>query len=222
MIFTDSHPLQIVLSLIVARAPFCIMAPPSLRELERTRELFRAAKEALPHTVQMTVSMSVLSSLIILTAMRWLKPMLELMVDKSWEKYAKQQNGTDECLPEKFPGELGSPHDQQGTSGADCMSPVSETTPNPFKRAHPCLSQVIDRIKEEAVNFPESTYPAAYRRRNGKSVHESSAETGSHDAAGTNTLDDNDAVSKTVPNAPNFEFGALNSSWNDQSWMTWF
>lgn len=147
---------QVALCLLVSRAPFTCLSPAALQELERARQLFKAARETSPRADQAFVShlqSRILCNVKVLThSGQFSQPVLEAMIDKTNDIYNRWSNGqeiptivlrhiTDDVT---FEGNL------QDTPPYSPYQQPQQLQPDSFARSHRSLAQCIVEVHERA------------------------------------------------------------------------
>ncbi|KAF9046758.1 hypothetical protein BJ165DRAFT_1190906 [Panaeolus papilionaceus] len=130
---SNAFSAAVALCLLVSRAPFTCLSPAALQELERARQLFKAARETSPRADQAF-------------------PVLEAMIDKTNDIYNRWSNGqeiptivlrhiTDDVT---FEGNL------QDTPPYSPYQQPQQLQPDSFARSHRSLAQCIVEVHERA------------------------------------------------------------------------
>ncbi|KDQ25531.1 hypothetical protein PLEOSDRAFT_1097493 [Pleurotus ostreatus PC15] len=231
--WSNAFSAAVALCLLVSRAPFTCLSPAALQELERARILFEAAKDTCPRAMQV---IPILDTLVVKANhiyTRWAEgddvPSLALRHtlsdDPVQEATMQQQN--QQPSPDSFTN--------AHRSLSQCIAEVHQRAMILFPSRKPCQCAQRTQARRATPCPPSHSWspppklspsqemsPVLPDLYDGSMLHGVLPGNGPGITAINVGL--NPASRMAVVESINFDFGALNQTWNDgsQNWMAWF
>ncbi|KAF7422348.1 hypothetical protein PC9H_010504 [Pleurotus ostreatus] len=231
--WSNAFSAAVALCLLVSRAPFTCLSPAALQELERARILFEAAKDTCPRAMQV---IPILDTLVVKANhiyTRWAEgddvPSLALRHtlsdDPVQEAMMQQQN--QQLSPDSFAN--------AHRSLSQCIAEVHQRAMILFPSRKPCQCAQRTQASRATPCPPSHSWspppklspsqemsPVLPDLYDGSMLHGVLPGNGPGITAINVGL--NPASRMAVVESINFDFGALNQTWNDgsQNWMAWF